>query len=50
MIFATSSRSRTERHGDFSESVVFHFCFLGVLLVWLLGCLCCGCFVFRVFW
>ena len=24
-IFATSSRSSTERHGDFSESVVFHF-------------------------
>ena len=22
---ATSSRSSTERHGDFSESVVFHF-------------------------
>ena len=25
MVFATSSRSSTERHGDFSESVVFHF-------------------------
>ena len=24
--------------------------FLGVLLGWLLGCLCCGCFVFSVFW
>ena len=24
-VFATSSRSSTERHGDFSESVVFHF-------------------------
>ena len=25
VVFATSSRSSTERHGDFSESVVFHF-------------------------
>ena len=25
VVFATSYRSSTERHGDFSESVVFHF-------------------------
>ena len=33
MVFATSSRSSTERHGDFSESVVFHFASLVSFLV-----------------
>ena len=45
MIFAISLRSCTERHGDFSESVVFHssyevsWWFLGYLV--LACCLCC---------
>ena len=45
MIFAISLRSGTERHGDFSESVVFHFSFevswlfLGCLFFWLVFCL-----------
>ena len=40
VVFATSLRSSTERHGDFSESVVFHFLtrcpcwFLGFWLWW----------------
>ena len=53
MIFAISLRSCTERHGDFSESVVFHssyevsWCFSGclfflaVVLFVLVCCLCC---------
>ena len=46
---AISSRSCTERHGDFSESVVFHSsyevsCFLFVFLVGLFG-FCCLLFV-----
>ena len=50
---AISSRSCTERHGDFSESVVFHSsykvsCFLFVLFGWALWFLfllfvCVGC-------
>ena len=42
MVFATSSRSSTERHGDFSESVVFHFRPRCPFWFWVLGCLCCG--------
>ena len=42
MVFATSSRSSTERHGDFSESVVFHFRPRCPFWFWGLGCLCCG--------
>ena len=47
---AISSRSCTERHGDFSESVVFHSsyevsCFLFVVCLFLVGlfgfCFCC---------
>ena len=51
MVFATSSRSCTERHGDFSESVVFHSSyevscwFLGSLL-WLF----CWFLFFVCFW
>ena len=59
---AISSRSCTERHGDFSESVVFHSSyevscfFVCCLLVFWLGCLvlfllfvCVGC-CFLVGW
>ena len=42
VVFATSSRSSTERHGDFSESVVFHFLPRCPFWFWVLGCLCCG--------
>ena len=54
MVFATSSRSSTERQGDFSESVVFHFrprcpfLVLGVglfVLGFLLFCCFCVCVV-----
>ena len=43
---AISSRSCTERHGDFSESVVFHSsyevsCFLFVFWLGSLVCFCC---------
>ena len=54
MIFAISLRSCTERHGDFSESVVFHssyevswwffglFVFFGLLFcLCMVCCLCC---------
>ena len=44
MVFATSSRSSTERHGDFSESVVFHLRLRCPFWLWVLGCLC-WCFV-----
>ena len=37
MVFATSLRSSTERHGDFSESVVFHFASLVSFLVLVVG-------------
>ena len=51
MVFATSSRSSTERHGDFSESVVFHFRPRCPFWLWVLGCLClCFCLVFCVCW
>ena len=50
MVFATSSRSSTERHGDFSESVVFHFRSRCPFWLWVLGCclvlaglFCCFC-------
>ena len=51
MIFVISLRSCTERHGDFSESVVFHssykvsWWFLGSLFVF--GCcfVCVGLFL-----
>ena len=52
---AISSRSCTERHGDFSESVVFSLFLRGVrffvcFLVGLLGfCFCCS-FVLVVAW
>ena len=42
MVFATSLRSSTERHGDFSESVVFLFRPRCPFWFWVLGCLCCG--------
>ena len=42
MVLATSSRSSTERHGDFSESVVFHFRPRCPFWLWVLGCSCCG--------
>ena len=54
VVFATSSRSSTERYGDFSESVVFHFLtrcpswFLGFWLWWcwvLLFFVCLVCFL-----
>ena len=49
--FATSSRSSTERHGDFSESVVFHFRPRCPFWFWVLGCLCWGfCLVVCVWW
>ena len=41
MGFAITSRSSTERLGDFSESVVFHVVFLGVFL---------GCFGSVLVW
>ena len=51
MVFATSSRSSAERHGDFSESVVFHFRPRCPFWFWVLGCLCWGfCLVFCVCW
>ena len=42
MVFATSSRSSTERHGDFSESVVFHFLPRCPFWFWVFGFLRCG--------
>ena len=42
VVFATSSRSSTERHGDFSESVVFHFRPRCPFWLCVLGCLCGG--------
>ena len=53
MVFATSSRSSTERHGDFSESVVFHFLTRCPVGFWVFGCGgvgCCCFFVWCVFW
>ena len=50
VVFATSLRSSTERHGDFSESVVFSLCFLGVLFgfgCWVVCVVVC-CLVFCV--
>ena len=49
MVFATSSRSSTERHGDFSESVVFHFRPRCPFWFWVLGGLCWGFCCFAVF-
>ena len=48
MVFAIASRSCTERHGDFSESVVFHGVLLGfvgcsVVVVLCFACLVCLC-------
>ena len=40
MVFAISSRSSTERHGDFSESVVFHSHLRCPVCFWVSGC--CG--------
>jgi len=37
VVFATSSRSCTERHGDFSEIVVFHFRPRCPFWLWVLG-------------
>ena len=42
---AISSRSCTERHGDFSESVVFHVVFLRCPVF----CLLFACFLVRLF-
>ena len=39
MVFAITSRSSTERHGDLSESVVFHFELLSLLCS---SMRCCG--------
>ena len=49
MVFAITSRSSTERHGDLSESVVFHLlprCLFGFLggSVWLF-CVLLSCFL-----
>ena len=48
MVFAFSLRSSTERHGDFSESVVFHFLTRCPVGFWVFVC---GCFavLFLVF-
>ena len=47
MIFAISLRSCTERHGDFSESVVFHSSY--EVSLWFLGCLFFVWLLFRLF-
>ena len=56
---AISSRSCTERHGDFFESVVFHSsyevsCFLLVVCLFLVGlfgfCSCCLFVLVAAFW
>ena len=44
MISAISSRSCTERHGDFSESVAFHFSY--EVSCWFVGWL----FLLLLFW
>ena len=48
MVFATSSRSSTERHEDFSESVCFTFV-LGVLFGFGCWVVCVGVFVVLLF-
>ena len=52
MVFATSSRCSTERHGDFSESVVFHFASLVSFCLLCCSVLVVGCFavLFFLFW
>ena len=52
MVFATSSRSSTERHGDFSEKRSVSLCFLGVLFGFGFSVVCVVvcCPVFCVCW
>ena len=53
VVFATSSRSSTERHGDFSESVGFHFAsYIGVFFGFGLSVVCVVvcCLVLCVCW
>ena len=47
VLFAISLRSSTERHGDFSESVVFHFFWVSCLF---LGFVCCVWVLFGFCW
>ena len=51
MGFAFSLQSSTERHKDFSESVVFHFLTRCPVGFWVFVCGCFGfcCFVFGYF-